>query len=209
KVGIGTAAPAYTLQVEGSSTTATGIQSVTTNTSKATNSFAAVSATSSAGVTTEMVTDGLGTGPLKTASGYVGTYTDEPMGFVTNNLERMRITKGGFVGLGTSSPTAWLQVDSQNLGMDGILANGFTAAAGSNQNGSNGITVNGGAGDLTNDDTGQAGDGDGIDAFAGSGYAGYFDGNVLVFGTLSASTKDFKIDHPLDPANQYLVHASV
>jgi hypothetical protein len=52
-------------------------------------------------------------------------------------------------------------------------------------------------------------DGDGINAFAGSGFAGYFDGNVLVTGTLSASTKDFKIDHPLDPANKYLVHASV
>ncbi len=28
-------------------------------------------------------------------------------------------------------------------------------------------------------------------------------------GTLTGSSKDFKIDHPLDPANKYLVHASV
>jgi hypothetical protein len=51
--------------------------------------------------------------------------------------------------------------------------------------------------------------GDGIDAFSGSGYAGYFSGDVHVTGTLSASVKNFKIDHPLDPANKYLLHASV
>jgi hypothetical protein len=40
-----------------------------------------------------------------------------------------------------------------------------------------------------------------------SGYAGYFSGNVYVNGDLSASgAKPFKIDHPLDPANQYLYH---
>ncbi len=41
------------------------------------------------------------------------------------------------------------------------------------------------------------------------GYAGYFQGDVQVTGTLSAATKHFKIDHPLDPAHKYLVHASV
>jgi hypothetical protein len=34
-------------------------------------------------------------------------------------------------------------------------------------------------------------------------------GDVGVTGTLSASAKTFKIDHPLDPANKFLVHASV
>ena len=32
---------------------------------------------------------------------------------------------------------------------------------------------------------------------------------MTVEGTLTASTKDFKIDDPLDPANKYLYHASV
>jgi trimeric autotransporter adhesin len=41
------------------------------------------------------------------------------------------------------------------------------------------------------------------------GYAGNFNGDVNVTGTLYAGTKDFRIDHPLDPANKYLVHASV
>ena len=42
-----------------------------------------------------------------------------------------------------------------------------------------------------------------------SGYAGYFVGRVHVLGTLSKSAGSFKIDHPLDPANQYLYHSFV
>lgn len=45
----------------------------------------------------------------------------------------------------------------------------------------------------------------------GSGikYAGYFEGNVHVNGTLSKSGGTFKIDHPQDPENKYLVHSFV
>ena len=32
-----------------------------------------------------------------------------------------------------------------------------------------------------------------------SGYAGYFNGNVNVQGNFTATSKSFKIDHPLDP----------
>ena len=42
-----------------------------------------------------------------------------------------------------------------------------------------------------------------------NGLAGTFIGNVGILGQLDASDKHFKIDHPVDPANQYLVHASV
>jgi len=42
-----------------------------------------------------------------------------------------------------------------------------------------------------------------------SGLAGNFEGDVTVSGTLSVSSKEFKIDDPLDPGNKYLVHASV
>jgi hypothetical protein len=41
------------------------------------------------------------------------------------------------------------------------------------------------------------------------GYAGYFKGDINVTGTVYAATKDFEIDHPMDPANKYLLHASV
>jgi hypothetical protein len=40
-------------------------------------------------------------------------------------------------------------------------------------------------------------------------YAGLFQGNVGVAGELWAYAKNCKIDHPLDPANKYLVHACV
>jgi hypothetical protein len=46
-------------------------------------------------------------------------------------------------------------------------------------------------------------------ASSGSAYAGYFNGNVSVVGTLSKSSGSFKIDHPLDPANKYLYHSFV
>jgi hypothetical protein len=40
-------------------------------------------------------------------------------------------------------------------------------------------------------------------------YAGTFNGKVQVIGHLSKSSGSFKIDHPLDPANQYLYHSFV
>ncbi len=40
-------------------------------------------------------------------------------------------------------------------------------------------------------------------------YAGYFNGNVTVVGSVSKSSGSFKIDHPLDPENKYLYHSFV
>ena len=40
-------------------------------------------------------------------------------------------------------------------------------------------------------------------------YAAYFVGDVQIDGTLSKSGGSFKIDHPQDPANKYLVHSFV
>ncbi len=39
--------------------------------------------------------------------------------------------------------------------------------------------------------------------------AGYFQGNVVITGSLSKGSGSFKIDHPLDPANKYLYHSFV
>lgn len=55
--------------------------------------------------------------------------------------------------------------------------------------------------------------GDAVDGIPANGctscLAGDFFGDVVVSGTLTATTKHFRIDHPLDPVNKYLVHASV
>ncbi|MCC6337472.1 MAG: hypothetical protein IT380_26175 [Myxococcales bacterium] len=42
-----------------------------------------------------------------------------------------------------------------------------------------------------------------------TGHAGYFIGKVHVAGNFSASAKNFRIDHPQDPANKILQHVSV
>jgi hypothetical protein len=47
------------------------------------------------------------------------------------------------------------------------------------------------------------------DIACNSCWAGYFEYNVDVNGTLYANAKSFKIDDPLDPANKYLMHTSV
>ncbi len=44
---------------------------------------------------------------------------------------------------------------------------------------------------------------------ANSNFAAYFIGNVEVLGTVTASTKLFKIDHPLDPAGKWLYHTAL
>jgi trimeric autotransporter adhesin len=100
-------------------------------------------------------------------------------------------------------------------GVGGVFAGGNQAIIGGD-----GVDAYGGSGSGV---IAFAGDGstpngfygpDGIDAYYnpnsdGVSYAGYFTGDVTVTGTLSSGVKDFKIDHPQDPANKYLVHASV
>jgi len=50
----------------------------------------------------------------------------------------------------------------------------------------------------------------GIDNTGGVGFAGAFDGDVAISGNLDVlGTKNFRIDHPLDPENRYLYHAAV
>lgn len=98
----------------------------------------------------------------------------------------------------------------------GIAGPGGTFTGGSNggsqggpNNGGNGVEAYGGDGAFLG--------GDGIYAEGGEatvppityGDAGYFNGNVTVTGSLSKSSGSFKIDHPLDPANKYLLHSFV
>lgn len=42
-----------------------------------------------------------------------------------------------------------------------------------------------------------------------SAWAGYFNGNVNITGSIAKASGTFKIDHPLDPANKYLYHSFV
>ena len=49
----------------------------------------------------------------------------------------------------------------------------------------------------------------GVYGISDHNYAGYFEGDVNVTGSLSKAGGSFKIDHPLDPANKYLSHSFV
>jgi len=246
-IGIGTSSPTQALEVLGSSTSGSGIQSVAVNKSTKTASYAVVAAESSGsgGVTAELVTDGLGTAVLKTPGGYIGTYTNQPFGFITDNTERMRILTSGVAAIGTTTPSGDYQLEVNTVQpfettiRNAVLGTGLSAANTSGEAGGLGVEGDGGAGDPSSAANGGAGVvgiggvagnasvggadgaggsftgasftvfGDGVDGIAGSGYAGNFTGNLNVSGAITAGTKDFKLDHPLDPANKYLFHASV
>jgi len=123
--------------------------------------------------------------------------------------------------LGTSSNGVYgVALSTNGNGVSGVANNG-SAAYGVYGSSSSGDGVHGssssGHGVL-----GSSSSGHGVYGYSSSGtavygfkngggnYAGYFSGNVSINGNFTATgTKSFKIDHPLDPANKYLVHFCV
>jgi hypothetical protein len=114
------------------------------------------------------------------------------------------------------------------IGGSGLLAKGGSETNTNSQFGGDGVDAfggnafQGGTGVFAQGgNSSQVGGADGIDATAGTGptgngFSGFFQGgdvNVLgnlgVSGQIFAGVKDFRIDHPLSPANKYLYHASV
>jgi trimeric autotransporter adhesin len=161
------------------------------------------------------------------ASDRRGTTNQFGLDFFTNYTPRMSITNAGLVAIGRQNPTimfeVWAPSDSSLDGavIFGAPETGKGFAAGNGLFGTGGddtsnIVDNGaGVGGGFNGGNSTIGfGGDGVDSLAGSGplgngYAGFFAGDVDVTGAIFAGVKDFKIDHPLDPANKYLVHSSV
>ncbi|MBI4547125.1 MAG: hypothetical protein HY707_04040, partial [Ignavibacteriae bacterium] len=128
----------------------------------------------------------------------------------------------GFFGVhGTSSSEGWgvygvggigvrgetnSNVPSNNVGVYGLATptSGFADGVWGVSNSTSGAGVFG---------NGNASSGTNYGVYgttnSSSGYAGFFSGRVHVAGTLSKSGGQFKIDHPLDPANKYLNHSFV
>jgi hypothetical protein len=108
-----------------------------------------------------------------------------------------------------------IETNNGNTGAAGIYAEGGAGSAG----GAGIFAVGGGAGEGGCCADGPGGyfeggsnnfSGDGIEALTGGGLAGNFLGSVNISSDLNVSgSKNFKIDHPLDPANKYLVHSAV
>jgi len=232
RIGIGTTTPAYTLDVRDTG----NFVGLTPASGSGKNGTAGVTATggmndpASPSYPGDGV-DGYGGASGNFISGGNGVYGLGGTGSNTNSEG----TAGGVgvfgVGGVASNPyVAWggegvLAYGGNASGTSGnndsIGGEGVTAYGGTGTTGGKGIEGRGGSG---SDFDGFGGffeggsgsvNGDGVYAisatggFMGSGYAGNFQGDINVTGAIFAGTKDFKIDHPLDPANKYLVHSSV
>ena len=111
-------------------------------------------------------------------------------------------------------------VSSTGDGGAGVAGNGGSGTkggAGVAARGGAGTTLSGGIGlKATGGDSTSGSGGDALVAFAGNGpggtgRAGNFFGDVQVNGNFDVvgGTKNFKMDHPLDPKNKYLYHAAI
>ena len=107
------------------------------------------------------------------------------------------------ISVGTTDPTGTSIFAQSPAGDSGVgvfgAADTGTAVVG--------LAETSGAGVWGQTDTGAA-----VVGFAGNlavGWAGVFDGDVNVLGTLFKGGGAFRIDHPLDPENKYLSHSFV
>ena len=143
----------------------------------------------------------------------------------------MVIENAGDVGIGTADPFARLDVwkidspgpvyavmgTASSLGNASNIKYGVFGNAAADEGRKHGVfgTAYGTGGDkygVYGDASGGGGIAYGVYGRAtgsGTNYAGYFEGNVAVTGTLSKGGGSFKIDHPLDPENKYLYHSFV
>lgn len=96
---------------------------------------------------------------------------------------------------------------SGGQGIWGIAyGNGFQNGAGSD--GVHGVSTNTSGSGVAGVNTSSGGTGVYGSTPDSSGYAGYFDGNIYAYNFLAGASR-MKIDHPSDPTNRYLYHASV
>jgi hypothetical protein len=97
-------------------------------------------------------------------------------------------------------------ISASNYGVLGVYGN--TTILGSSPSGVYGYSFLGNGVEGVTSADGQSGV-YGESKSASGNYAGWFAGNVEVTGTLTAGSKNFRIDDPADPANKFLVHTSV
>ncbi len=237
-VGIGTATPISTMELAVSSAGAIGpILTLTNpggdNTSTFADGAAAIdfnttaistSGTYNPGARIEAVDDGVHSTDINFLSNIYGGGSGTQNGGLQTNMTIFGLS--GTVSIGTNEAQAQLEVIGTSE--EGVWAFGGTEPDFGMVQGLNGLRAGGGPSDGTDtggigawlfggdvDDGGTGTTGEGLLVWTGEtesgtvGLAADFEGDVFVDGTLSDNTEEFKIDHPLDPANKYLVHASV
>jgi hypothetical protein len=226
-VGIGTTTPRSLLEVEATASAALGPVVTLTNTAGGGGAMSALDFNTKLPSTT-----GTYNPMARIAAMDALHYSDNLVflsntpGVANNGLEtNMIIQSNGQTGINTTAPGAQLEVDANpTLGTDAIYGFGATVGTGAGS-----LGVEGTGGESLSTFTGGSGGnftggyaegtgigGDGVDAYAGDsaesdneGYAGYFGGSIFVTGTVLPSDVKATIDHPLDPANKYLVQATV
>jgi hypothetical protein len=139
--------------------------------------------------------------------------------FIVGNSAASGSFGNGTDGFDAAGGKRDMEGSDSGSGGNGLV--GYAGGSGYGGNGGIGVSGYGGGSDYALGAGGQftagadarGGSADGIDAAvvtgAFYGYAGNFSGDLNVTGMINAGTKDFKIDHPLDPANKFLYHASV
>ena len=113
------------------------------------------------------------------------------------------------MGIGTPGPNATLDVRDNGFGGNTISAitSALNNAVYGNNTATSGSGANGGFFTTSSPEgTGVVGVNTGT---GGNDYAGFFQGNVFITGSLSKGSGSFQIDHPLDPANKFLYHSFV
>ena len=234
-VGIGTPTPISAMEVAVSNTGALGpVLTLTNPGGDNTTTFAdgaaaidfnttaiSTSGTYNPGARIEAVDDGVHSTDINFLSNIYGGGSGSANGGLQTNMTIFGLS--GTVSIGTNEAQSQLEVIGTTE--EGVWAFGGNESDFGMQQGLNGLRAGGGF--STGTDTGGIGawlfggdsdsgeTGEGLLVWTGEsnsgpiGLAADFEGDVFVDGTLSANTKEFKIDHPLDPANKYLVHASV
>ena len=177
QVGIGTSTPDGNLTVEGGTVTVNGNRPIFNGTG--------IQLFNRAGGNTNKWV--LGTGGAMVA----------PDGFSIGdtNAYRFVILGNGNVGINTIAPGARLHVNGAADGV-GVYGTGSWGVYGVS-------SAPGGSGVVGSANIGPAPYG--VWGYSSIGYAGLFSGRVGVTGRFDSPDKHFKIDHPLDPANKYMV----